>query len=85
MLKTITIDVSDSVFESEMPASMYITKEELNDTDEYIVSIPSVNFSCYISGVDDYKALLELNIFAFPHYRENLVKVIRSNINLLID
>lgn len=84
MLKTIAIDVSDSVFESEMPASMYITKEDLNDTEEYIVSIPSVNFSCYISGVDDYKALLELNIFTFPHYRENLVKVIRSNINLLI-
>ncbi|GAB4072702.1 hypothetical protein GCM10028778_04470 [Barrientosiimonas marina] len=47
--------------------------------------LKNILFPCYISGVDDYKALLELNIFTFAHYRENLVKAIRSDINLLID
>ncbi|GAB4072704.1 hypothetical protein GCM10028778_04480 [Barrientosiimonas marina] len=33
MLKTIAIDVSDSVFENEMPAAfMNITKEDLDNT-----------------------------------------------------
>jgi len=81
MFKTIDVDISDSVFEGERPAIMYITKEK--DTETYIISIPSVCYSWYVAGEEDYESLLDLNFFESSNQRENLVKVIRSNINHL--
>lgn len=60
MYKVIDMDISDSVFNYDISALMYIIKDIY--TDGYINAIPSILFSCSITSGNDYKYLLELDI-----------------------
>ena len=84
ILKTIAIDIRESVFENNSEGILYITKDIYSDN--YIISVPVFNFSSSVSyksethAEHDYKWIKN----QFPNiggdYRENLVQAIKEGI-----
>lgn len=82
ILKTIAIDIRESVFENDNEGILYITKDIYSDS--YIISVPVWSFSSIVSyesasrTENDYKWIQE----HFPsfHHRENLVQAIKEAI-----
>ena len=78
-LKTIDIEITESVFEFEQVGFMYITF--MPHSESYIIAIPSINFSCNIKSEEDYTYIRELNIaFKEPSKRILLIQAIKEGI-----
>lgn len=82
MLKTISIDITHSIFENDTEAIMYVTKDIYSD--KFIIAIPVITFSWDIeTGHEerDYNWLLRSNIgIGDPVRKENLVQAIKEAI-----
>ena len=82
ILKTIAIDIRESVFENDTEGILYITKDIYSDS--YIISVPVWSFSAILSYESeteverDYKWIKE-HFPSFQH-RENLVQAIKEAI-----
>ena len=84
ILKTIAIDIRESVFENNSEGILYITKDIYSDN--YIISVPVFSFSSSVSyesethAEHDYKWIKN----HFPNiggdYRENLVQAVKEGI-----
>lgn len=77
-LKTIAIDISQSVFDRDTEAVMYITKDIYSDS--FIVSIPVITFSCDIATEHDYNWLLRFSLFGDLEKNKRLVNAIKEGI-----
>lgn len=80
-LKTIAIDIRESVFENESEGILYITKDIYSDS--YIICVPVITFSwqLYENHLDkEYDNLLRVNTFGDMRKRERLVSVIKKGI-----
>lgn len=83
-LKTIVIDVKESVFDNETEAILYVTKDIYSDS--FIIALPAYTFSWDVREhrIDqDLNELLSFNIFGDRDRREKLVGVIREGIERL--
>ena len=82
ILKTIAIDIRESVFENDTEGILYVTKDIYSDS--YIISVPVWSFSAIVSyesetgAENDYKWIQE-HLLSF-HHRENLVQAIKEAI-----
>lgn len=82
ILRTVAIDIRESVFENDMEGILYITKDIYSDS--YIISVPAWSFSAILSyesasrTENDYKWIQEH--FPVFHQRENLVQAIKEAI-----
>ena len=80
-LKTVAIDITESVFENDWSAILYITKDIYSDS--YIIAIPVVSFSyqVWFSGMErDLNDLLRYASFGHQGQRERLVTVLKEGI-----
>jgi hypothetical protein len=84
VLKTIAIDIRESVFENDSEGILYIAKDIYSDS--YIISLPSCSFSATVSyeseshAERDYKWILDHFPDIEGDYRDNLIKAIREGI-----
>lgn len=85
ILKTIAIDVTESVFENESAAMMYITKDIYSDS--FIVAIPVESFAYQVweNGIErDLADLQNSTNFGDVSKTERLVTAIREGIAQII-
>jgi 5'(3')-deoxyribonucleotidase len=82
ILKTIAIDIRESVFENDTEGILYITKDIYSDS--YIISVPVWSFSAILSYESETEAKRDYNWIKehFPSFqhRENLVQAIKEAI-----
>lgn len=81
ILKTIAIDITESVFENETTAFMYITKDIYSDS--FIIAIPYASFSYYLWENDVERNLKDLKnstVFGDTNKTGRLVNAIREGI-----
>jgi hypothetical protein len=79
-MKTIAIDIKHSVFENDTEAIMYVTKDNYEWEDSYIIAIPVITFSWEIRNERDYDDLLNSHVFGVSNKKERLVEVIKKAI-----
>jgi len=80
-LKTVAIDIRESVFENECNGILYITKDIYNDS--FIVSVPVYTFSCDVrEGYEemDYKEIYRRFPISNTDQKDNLIQVIKDGI-----
>jgi hypothetical protein len=81
VLKTIAIDIRESVFENDSEGILYITRDIYSDS--YIVSIPIYTFSYQLrEGFEemDYKELYRQFPLSNTDQKEKLVQAIKEGI-----
>ena len=80
-LNTVAIDITESVFENESAAMLYITKDIYSDS--YIIAIPVESFSyqVWFSDIErDLNDLLRYASFGHRGQRERLIAAIKEGI-----
>lgn len=80
-LRTVAIDIRESVFRNESEGILYITKDIYSES--YIISVPVITFAWEISRnrLDkDCDDLLKVNVFGDKSKRERLVAAIKEGI-----
>lgn len=82
-MKTIAFDIKESVFDNDIEAIMYVTKDIYSE--RYIIAIPVITFACdiQIENPDkDYEWLLKSNIgIGDPVRKERLGQLIKEAIS----
>lgn len=78
-MKTIAIDIKQSVFNNDTEAKMYVTKDNDIEPPEYIFSIPVITFSWSAASEDDVKFSF-YNVFGDKDKEARLLKEMKAAI-----
>jgi hypothetical protein len=61
-MKTIAIDISESVFDNETEAIMYVTKDDEVEPLQYIFAIPAISFSWSAKDESELQTFFPVNV-----------------------
>lgn len=82
-MKTITLNLRESVFDNEAEAKMYVIKDEEIEPTLYIFSIPILTFTWSAHDETDLQSFYPVSVFDDQQKDERLLKEMKNAINLL--
>ncbi len=80
-MKTISIDIKESVFDDETEAVMYVTKDDEADAETYVFAIPYITFSWTAKGVEELDSFFPLNVFGDKDQEKALLEEMKKAIH----
>lgn len=79
-MKTIAIDIRESVFDNETEAIMYVTKDDEVEPSQYIFAIPSISFSWSAKNESELKSFFPFNLFGDKEKEKRLLNEMKKAI-----
>lgn len=82
-MKTITLNLRESVFDNEAEAKMYVIKDEEIEPTLYIFSIPILTFTWSAHDETDLQSFYPVSVFGDQEKDERLLNEMKNAINIL--
>lgn len=79
-MKTIAIDIRESVFDNETEAIMYVTKDDEVEPSQYIFAIPCISFSWSAKDESELNSFFPFNLFGDKEKEKRLLNEMKKAI-----